>query len=124
MPAVIQSQTKIQSDVLIVTRAEAKKLIPVLEALKRGDIQQANITDGTQILSIRKDGVTNISTVLSVTIADTTLAQNMTVSIAGHSLIRLLNAFRRWGDSVANYTLDVPNVPGNPTIRFQLAAGS
>ncbi len=124
MPSTIKSKAGLQPDVLFLKPVEAIRLVPMLEKLRNGDVDQVDISDGTQILSIRRNGTESVRSKLTLTIADTTLAQNITVNIAGHTFIRFMHAMRDWGRSVAEYTLEVPTVLNYPTIRFKLAAGS
>ncbi len=126
MPSVINVDRNIIPNVIKLKRSEVKKLIPMLEMLKRGDLGQVDINDSTQTLSIRLGWRNSaLDKKLSLTIADTTLAQNFTIRIAKHSFIHFLNALRQWGDAVSSFTFDANNQVGfTPTIRFLLAAGS
>jgi hypothetical protein len=126
MPSVIRADRNVQPDVVKLTPAEAQKLLPLLQMLKTGDLGQVVISDGSQNLTIRKDNVAqNLGKSVTLTIADTTLSQNFTIFVAGHSLIRWMNALKQWGGAVSSYTFDIPDQAGSvPTIRFLLAAGS
>lgn len=123
--SVIDVDRIIVPDVVKITPNEVKRLIPMLEALKRGDLGQVDISDGAQTLSILKDRRDQMLSKLTLTVADTTLSQSFTIRVAGHTLTHFLNSLRRWGNDVASFTFDVNNVPGlTPTIRFLLAPGS
>ena len=112
-------------NVIYLSRDDAKAIVPMLEHVKSGQIDELRITDGSQTLYVRKGAKSSQSSFLSRTIADTTLSQNITINVNGHTLIRFLNALRGWGDAVTSFTFEADNqTTFYPTIRFLMAAGS
>lgn len=120
MPSVIDTQAMLVPNQMLLTAHEAFVLAGNLNTLRGRHVDEIVITTtGGKTVKIRRDGVTNIAHTLSQAVTDTTWAENVVVSLAGHNLIRLRDALFEFGKTKSEYVLAVPQSAVN-SIRFTL----
>lgn len=126
MPRTLRQANDASPDVVYLKRSEALQIADELDMLRQGHIDEADVTDGAQTLRIRKDNLHSVAKIHTITITDTTMANDVTVYLSRRAIASFTHALREWGWSVAQYTFDLNEnrVIVNPTIRFFLAAGS
>lgn len=105
----------------IVTQTEAVKLLPALDRLKAGEVQDLDIVSAnSHHLHVRIGGNDNVYRTESFALAANAAGAdtNIIVQIPKHSFVRLVNVLREWGRSKATFDVSACAVPGTPPVQF------